>query len=238
MNGGLIQQSNVFPGLSEGGYIVTVVDSDNCTASEIVEIGVNNDLLMSITSENSGCGSSVGSITITASGGEALEYSINEGAFQQSNTFQNLSGGEYIVVTRDGKGCTLQDTVRVLNGTSYEFEVAPIINTNCAVSGCHDGSGATDWTNFENVQNNADNIALRTENRTMPPGGSGYELTDEQFDYLASNEPPNMYPADVHLQDGEIATAFLYPEELIKKNNYPDISDLGGWANYKASLAV
>jgi gamma-glutamylcyclotransferase (GGCT)/AIG2-like uncharacterized protein YtfP len=68
--------------------------------------------------------------------------------------------------------------------------------------------------------------------------GEVYELTDEQFDYLAKNEPPNMYPADVYLENGETSTAFLYPEELIKKYNWPDISNLGGWAVYKASSAI
>ncbi len=66
--------------------------------------------------------------------------------------------------------------------------------------------------------------------------GEVYELTDEQFNYLAKNEPPDMYPADIYLQDGETLTAFLYPEELIKKYNFPDISNLGGWVAYQKTL--
>ncbi|MDF0552553.1 gamma-glutamylcyclotransferase family protein [Kamptonema sp. UHCC 0994] len=65
--------------------------------------------------------------------------------------------------------------------------------------------------------------------------GEVYEITLEEFDNLASTEPPNMYPADVVLADGEVLTAFLYPQELVQKYNWPDISDLGGWAAYKAS---
>lgn len=65
--------------------------------------------------------------------------------------------------------------------------------------------------------------------------GEVYEITLEEFDNLASTEPPNMYPADVVLVDGEVLTAFLYPQELVQKYNWPDISDLGGWAAYKAS---
>ena len=186
INGGLIQQSNIFPGLGEGGYIVTVVDSDNCTASEVLEIETKNDLLMNLTSENAGCGSSLGTISVAASGGDDLEYQINGGDFQPSNTFVDLLAGEYIIATRDSKSCIIQDTVRVLSGTSYLNEVSPIISANCAVSGCHDGqSGPPDWTNFDNVQNNADNIQARTTNRTMPPGGSGFELTDEQIELIS-----------------------------------------------------
>ncbi|MBD2092070.1 gamma-glutamylcyclotransferase [Microcoleus sp. FACHB-1515] len=65
--------------------------------------------------------------------------------------------------------------------------------------------------------------------------GEVYELTQAEFEHLAATEPPNMYPSDVVLEDGEVLTAFLYPQELIEKYNWPDISDLGGWAAYKAS---
>ncbi|MEB3295695.1 MAG: gamma-glutamylcyclotransferase [Synechococcales bacterium] len=66
--------------------------------------------------------------------------------------------------------------------------------------------------------------------------GEVYDLTIADFDYLAANEPPHMYPSEVLLEDGDTAIAFLYPQELIEKHNWPDISDLGGWAAYKASL--
>ena len=68
--------------------------------------------------------------------------------------------------------------------------------------------------------------------------GEVYELTLEQFDHLVANEPPHMYPADVHLEDGETLTAFLYPRKLVEQYDWQDISDLGGWAAYKASLAA
>ncbi|MEY3825287.1 MAG: hypothetical protein RLZZ148_99 [Cyanobacteriota bacterium] len=48
--------------------------------------------------------------------------------------------------------------------------------------------------------------------------------------------PPNMYPAEVQLDTGERLTAMLYPQELIEKYNWPDISNYGGWAAYKSSV--
>lgn len=66
--------------------------------------------------------------------------------------------------------------------------------------------------------------------------GEVYELTLEQFNHLAASEPPHMYPADIVLEDGEVLTAFLYPRELVEQFGWPDISDLGGWAAYKASV--
>jgi hypothetical protein len=68
--------------------------------------------------------------------------------------------------------------------------------------------------------------------------GEVYELTPEQFDYLSAHEPPHMYPAEVVLEDGETATAFLYPRELVEKYNWLDISHYGGWAAYKQATAT
>lgn len=64
--------------------------------------------------------------------------------------------------------------------------------------------------------------------------GEIYELTPEQYDYLVSTEPPDMYPAEVTLAEGGSAIAMLYPKELIEEGGWPDISDIGGWAAYKA----
>jgi gamma-glutamylaminecyclotransferase len=68
--------------------------------------------------------------------------------------------------------------------------------------------------------------------------GEVYEMSLEEFENLAATEPPNMYPQDVVLEDGEILTAFLYPEELVKKYNWPDISHYGGWAYYKKAISL
>lgn len=64
--------------------------------------------------------------------------------------------------------------------------------------------------------------------------GELYELDDEQYKHLVATEPPDMYPTQIRLDNGQSATAFFYPYELIKEHNWPDISDIGGWANFKA----
>ncbi len=64
--------------------------------------------------------------------------------------------------------------------------------------------------------------------------GELYRLTAEQYDYLLANEPPHMYPAEVGLDGGGTAIAMLYPQEQVEENDWPDISDCGGWAAYKA----
>jgi gamma-glutamylaminecyclotransferase len=66
--------------------------------------------------------------------------------------------------------------------------------------------------------------------------GEVYEMTEEEYEYLLANEPPNMYPAKVQLEGGEEAIAMLYPQELIEKYKWQDISQFGSWAAYKASI--
>lgn len=66
--------------------------------------------------------------------------------------------------------------------------------------------------------------------------GEVYELTAEQYEHLISTEPPNMYPSDVILEDGEAITAMLYPQELVAQYNWSDISHYGGWAAYKQTV--
>lgn len=63
--------------------------------------------------------------------------------------------------------------------------------------------------------------------------GEIYEMTREQYDYLIANEPPDMYEAPIELDSGETVSAMLYPEAMSLA--WPDISDLGGWAAYKAA---
>lgn len=72
---------------------------------------------------------------------------------------------------------------------------------------------------------------VETDGISIP--GEVYKMTLAEFDQLAAGEPPNMYPHEVPLADGSTAIAFLYPKALIDENGWPDISHLGGWANYK-----
>lgn len=75
--------------------------------------------------------------------------------------------------------------------------------------------------------------AVETGGISIP--GELYEMSDTDYEYLLSQEPPNMYPETVDLEGGESAIAMLYPRQLIEEENWPDISDFGGWVAYKNS---
>jgi gamma-glutamylaminecyclotransferase len=77
---------------------------------------------------------------------------------------------------------------------------------------------------------------VETDGIAIP--GELYALTLEQYDYLVSTEPPHLYPAEVKLDTGEVATAMLYPRELVEQHRWEDISHYGGWAAYKQATAI
>jgi hypothetical protein len=82
---------------------------------------------------------------------------------------------------------------------SYLADVKPIVETKCAVSGCHNGSLGVDrdWSNFNVFQHNAKNGNVKSHviNRIMPPAYSpAGPLSQEQINTIAcwvDNDAPN-----------------------------------------------
>ena len=70
-----------------------------------------------------------------------------------------------------------------LNDT-YESSIKAIIDSNCATSGCHDGTNPRpSYKNYQNVFNNRNNIKARVVNGSMPPP-SRPDLSQEQIDMI------------------------------------------------------
>lgn len=64
---------------------------------------------------------------------------------------------------------------------SLAQDVIPIIQQNCAVSGCHvAGTGRVNFTVKANIVQNASLIRTNTQSGIMPPAGSGSSLSAEQ----------------------------------------------------------
>lgn len=60
--------------------------------------------------------------------------------------------------------------------------VIPIINTKCAVSGCHiSGAQFPDFTNKSNIISFSNGIRTNTHNGTMPPQSSGFSLSADEL---------------------------------------------------------
>jgi hypothetical protein len=90
---------------------------------------------------NTATGQSNGSIVASATGGSGFTFSINNGAFQSTGTFNNLAAGTYTVTAKNSNGCTgsAQFTVAT-NGPCVGVTVTVTGNVTDASSGQSNGS--------------------------------------------------------------------------------------------------
>lgn len=116
-----------------GVYTVTVTNSDNCSTSRIITVLPSNtatieDIIIVEASINN-------SITIIVSGQGDYEYALDDGNFQESNTFINVSAGYHTVYVQDKNECgVISEDVSVLgfpkfftpNGDGYNDYWKPV----------------------------------------------------------------------------------------------------------------
>ena len=177
------QTSGAFSNLAAGTYSVTVSDGNACTTSLFVPVQNQDGINISVATRDAGCGTENGQITISATGGEMpYSFRLNGGNSISSGLFDGLAGGEYEILAVDNSGCEVTQTITILSGISYQSSVSSIIQTNCAVSGCHAGSISPDLRSFDNIQQYADRIKARTGAQTMPPSGA---LPQSEIDAIA-----------------------------------------------------
>jgi len=179
--------NTVFSDLGAGTYQLKLKDKNGCERSTTVVLNPFGSTLTATVSvsDNSGCKSSNGSITINASGGVLpYTYTINNGVGGTENMVNSLAAGNYSVKVTDNSGCSVTQTVRVASGVKLSADIKPIIDANCAVSGCHvSGGGAISFTVIANIIANAAQIKTKTQSGEMPKGGS--KLPQEQLDKIA-----------------------------------------------------
>jgi hypothetical protein len=189
LNGSAFQSNAQFVNLGAGEYTATVRDANNCeknsSAIALTITGVTINFTAATT--NSGCKTGEGSLTVTASGGSGnYSYRLGSGDFSGNNVFNSVTAGNKSVTVRDnGDNCTVTKNVLVMSGTSYENDIKTIIETSCAVSGCHvsGGSAPFAFSGVASVQAHASEIKTATANGSMPK--SGTPLTQAQKDRIA-----------------------------------------------------
>lgn len=167
------QSINIFENLGSGNYLVTVIDENECTITQEIEIGDSEGPeIDNITLENSSCGNNNGSISAFANGGEGvLEYSIDSLNYQSSNIFENLSAGIYEVFVIDENECINSQEVEIESSESLDLGNVVIENTSCGL-------------------NNGSIIAFANEN--LGP----YEYSIDQENFQSSNTFENLAPND------------------------------------------
>lgn len=182
LNGGLVQTSNVFPGLTASTYTIDVTDASNCRYSFTKDVVNDPGVTATVSSFNSACagGLPTGKLIVKPILGTApFQYSIDMGAhYQLSDTFSNLAAKTYSILIRDANNCTLTLQAVVANGSGVTGSVVTV-NSACS-GGLPTGK-----------------IIVKASQGTAPfsysiDGGQQYQLLDT-FYFL----PANTYPVRI-----------------------------------------
>ncbi|RYE23081.1 MAG: T9SS type B sorting domain-containing protein [Sphingobacteriales bacterium] len=128
-NGTSFQSSNSFTGLAGGSYEVVVKDAAGCVSTaSTATVQASTGLSATVSTINFSCTASPGSATIAATGGiTPYTYSINSGTPQSSNTFQNLSAGNYALQVKDAGGCTYATTFTIAQASALSAPTATVV---------------------------------------------------------------------------------------------------------------
>ncbi|ALI98382.1 T9SS type B sorting domain-containing protein [Rufibacter tibetensis] len=140
LNGAAFQASTSFAGLAAGTHTITVRDANGCT---FVKSVVVNDIAgpsnLAASAVSSTCGSSNGTLTITATNGGTAPYTYSKDGvtFQASATFTGLMAGTHTITVKDANGCTYAKAF-VVNNIAGPTAVA----ANTAPASCNDNDGS------------------------------------------------------------------------------------------------
>jgi hypothetical protein len=160
LNAGVFQSSNSFSGLAPGNYNITVrlQSSPSCLSTYsgnpvVLNAATGCCVAPNITAPTvtqPTCAIPAGTVVVNATGGGTLEYQLNAGAFQSSNTFSGLAPGNYNITVRlqSSPSClsTYSGNPVVLNtptGCGGCGPVTAILYVNAAVASSGAGS---DWS--------------------------------------------------------------------------------------------
>ena len=127
-------------------YVVRIETDSGCSRTEKVLVKVNEPpRINSVNITPSVCGNNDGQISIAASGINPLQYAVGNG-FQNSNTFTNLTSGNYNITVLDNNGCTYDTTVFVpqINPVNSFFAANPQTGTEPLFVGLNNQST---WAN-------------------------------------------------------------------------------------------
>ncbi len=120
-----IRNDGYFDNLSAGTYRVNVRDTNLCQGEYFYQLTIREPDQIQIDSvykyDISCYNYTDGRIVVDVSGGTTpYFYSLNNGEFQESNTFDSLAQGNYWITVRDVNGCiAYSDTVQIIMPENY-----------------------------------------------------------------------------------------------------------------------
>jgi subtilisin-like proprotein convertase family protein len=219
INGTNFQTSNTFSNLANGDYTVTVRDANGCTATTQVTVNVPSLALISVvqTHEILCFGDHTGALEVTATGGiPPYDYSLNDGAYQSSNTFTGLGSGTYTVKVRDSAGT-------VITSSSVFLPEPPQLVASVTVTGNDADFSATGGTPPYQF---SCNCPLPPTN--LPNGNYSVTVTDANGCMNTEDFSINLPPLT--------ATAQVIDADLCDETATLEVAAFGGELPYEYSL--
>jgi gliding motility-associated-like protein len=139
LDGGANQPGNVFSNVGAGNHNITITDAAGCTRVVPVTVAAGSGISATAASAATTCAVATnGSITVNVTVGSApYQYSLDGGANQPGNVFNNISAGNHNVTITDAAGCTRVVPITVAAGPGITATTAPL-PTSC--NGASNGS--------------------------------------------------------------------------------------------------
>lgn len=138
-NGGAYIGDNI-TNLPAGNYLVTVLDDNGCSSSELFTVLEPNGMSITPTITNVSCNSinnssadkqTDGEIDILVSGGTSpYTYNWNSNTFN-SEDISSLTVGTYNVIVTDNNNCTVDSTFLISEPTPVSINIDNITDVNC-----------------------------------------------------------------------------------------------------------
>ena len=102
-------------GLAAGTYVVSVTDQDGCSTTSSVQVTQPNPLQAGASTTNINHVQLTGTATIDSIVGGTSPYVVSWSNGQSGDTATGLAAGTYIATITDNNGCSINDTVTIIN---------------------------------------------------------------------------------------------------------------------------
>lgn len=138
----------------------------------------NPVLLGLVSSTDTDCAASDGSLEVSASGGAgAYRYKLDQGPYQAGSFFSGLAAGLYEITAIDGNDCTATLEVAIKNkaGLNLSFETTP--------SGCQQAGGSLTVTAVDGVPP----YSYRIGNGDLQPANTFNNLPSAQYTVVVTD---------------------------------------------------
>jgi trimeric autotransporter adhesin len=172
-----------------GAYEVTVTADDGCISTGSYTVGSPDEFIIEVTTDNSSCGASDGTINAVISGGTApyaiqwYETSTGMAVGTGTEVLTNISAGAYHVEVTDGAGCSTTHYTQLNDAGGADINFIML-----TPAGCED-DGAID-------------ISINSDNPVTGISWSSGQITED-----ITNLPTGTYAVEVTDDEGCVAVA-------------------------------